>query len=160
MESFYLETSVISYLASQPSRDLVVAANQRLSHDWWNIERSRYELYISKIVADEIARGDQVEAQKRLLLVASLTRLAVTTEVTELADDFLSQSSLPPSAIADSMHIALATVYGIDFLLTWNCRHIANAHIVKKLAAIAQANGYELPTLCTPLELLTEEEKI
>lgn len=154
MESVYLETSLISYVIAAPSRDLVTAGKQQVSRDWWSLERSKYELFVSDLVELEIARGDQQQSWLRQDAIQGITRLAATVEVDSMADAFLRLSSLPRHALADATHIAIATVFGVDYLLTWNCRHIANPHILKKLAEIAESQGYELPVVCTPIELL------
>jgi hypothetical protein len=158
MESIYLETSVVSYLAAPISRDWITAAKQQVTQEWWNLSRQQYELFVSDVVELESSRGDPIQSQQRLALIHGIVRLTPNLETEALATEFLSRSSLPPHALADAMHIALATVYGLDFLLTWNCRHIANPHMLKKLAAIAASEGYELPTVCTPIELQASED--
>ena len=113
-----------------------------------------YSIYISEVVLEELARGDQEIATKRLDLISELPLLALNEAVEELAQQFLTKSNLPPKASDDALHIALATVYKVDYLLTWNCKHIANAQIQKKLSQISIESGYELPTICTPYELM------
>jgi hypothetical protein len=158
MESIYLETSVVSYLAAPISRDLLTAAKQQVTQEWWNLSRHRYELYVSDLVEQEAARGDPAQAQQRLSLMHGVVRLSTNQDAENLAGEFLRRSSLPAHALADATHIALATVFAVDFLLTWNCRHIANPHILKKLTAIAASEGYELPMVCTPIVLQSAEE--
>lgn len=157
MDSVYLETSVISYLVAAPSRDLVIAAHQQVTREWWDTERTNYELYVSQMVWDEVGRGHPLMAQQRLALIDALPILPMNHEIHVLAQEFLNLSSLPPSAATDALHIAVATVAGLEFLLTWNCRHIANPHILKKLAEIALHAGYELPVICTPGEFQSPE---
>lgn len=154
MDSVYLETSVISYLVADPSRDLVVAAHQQVTREWWDTERTKYELYVSQIVWDEVSRGDRLESQKRLSYIDTLPLLDIDSETRALVGRFLNESSLPPKALSDAFHIAIATVSGMDFLLTWNCRHIANPHSLKKLRQISADAGYELPLVYTPHEFL------
>ncbi|HYX14553.1 MAG TPA: type II toxin-antitoxin system VapC family toxin [Nostoc sp.] len=108
------------------------------------------------MVLDEVARGDTEIATKRLEIVRDFPLLEVSEAVQNLAAQFIARSSLPPKAADDALHIAAATVYGLDYLLTWNCKHVANAQIQKKLAQISLDAGYELPTLCTPYELMGE----
>ncbi|MDJ0843573.1 type II toxin-antitoxin system VapC family toxin [Crocosphaera sp.] len=153
-ENLYLETSIIGYLTVRPSTNLIVATNAAITQTWWNIRREQFNLYISEIVLEEIGRGDAEIAIRRRELIHNLPLLEINNAVEELAQQFLIQSNLPPKASDDALHIALATVYGLNYLLTWNCRHIANAQIQKKLSQISSQAGYELPTICTPYELM------
>lgn len=153
-ETVYIETSILGYLTARSTENLILAANMKITQDWWNIRRSSFVLYTSEIVEDEAARGDTAIANQRLSLLQSLIFLDLTEEAIELAQEFLKQSNLPPKAANDALHIALATVYGLDYLLTWNCKHMANAQIQRKLSQISSELGYELPVICTPYELL------
>jgi predicted nucleic acid-binding protein len=150
----YLETTISSYLAARPSRDLLQAARQQITSDWWNNQRQHYDLCISEIVLDEAAEGDADTARKRLSFLEELPLLDLTESVNEVAKAIMHSGLLPPKATRDSIHIGVAAVHGIDILLTWNCRHIANAAIMKELAAVVAACGFEMPILCTPEELL------
>ena len=152
----YIETSLVSYLAARPSRDLLVAANQQITHDWWETRRTHFELYISELVRQEASRGDAQFAQKRLKLLEDVPILHLAEEAVDLAERFMQKGVLPPKSGDDALHIAIATVYGLEFLLTWNCKHIANAEIQKRIALVSLEEGYELPTICTPLELMGE----
>ncbi|WP_264082503.1 type II toxin-antitoxin system VapC family toxin [Nostoc sp. CENA543] len=134
--------------------NLILAANIKITQDWWNARRGFFVLYASEIVEDEAAKGDTAIASQRLNLLQSLTFLDLTEEAMELAQEFLQQSNLPPKAANDALHIALATVYGLDYLLTWNCKHMANAQIQRKLSQISSGLGYDLPIICTPYELM------
>ena len=154
IESLYLDTSVIGYLTIRPSTNLITASNSVITQNWWDTRRENFTLYISEVVLEELARGDQEIATKRLELISELPLLAINEAVEELAQQFLIKSNLPPKASDDALHIALATVYKVDYLLTWNCKHIANAQIQKKLSQISIQSGYELPTICTPYELM------
>ena len=154
IESLYLDTSVIGYLTIRPSTNLITASNSVITQNWWDTRRQNFTLYISEVVLEELARGDQEIATKRLELISELPLLAINEAVEELAQQFLIKSNLPPKASDDALHIALATVYKVDYLLTWNCKHIANAQIQKKLSQISIESGYELPTICTPYELM------
>jgi hypothetical protein len=153
----YLESTVISYLAGRPSRDLIVAAHQQLTQDWWETERARFDLFISQLVIDEISAGDQVVAQKRLSFVEGIPLVSVTEEVSLLAEQFLASKSLPAKAAKDAAHVAVATVHGLDYLMTWNCKHIANATIQRAITGVCLAAGLELPVICTPEELREEK---
>lgn len=155
-ETVYIETSIIGYLTARPSNNLILMANLEATREWWNTRRAQFILYISQVVLDEVSRGDSEMATKRLELLHDFPLLEVSEAVQNLAAQFLSKSNLPLKAADDALHIAAATVYGLDYLLTWNCRHIANAQIQKKLAQISLDAGYELPTICTPYELMGE----
>jgi predicted nucleic acid-binding protein len=155
-ETVYIETSIVGYLTARPSNNLILMANLEATREWWDTRRNQFMLYISQVVLDEVARGDTEIATKRLEIVRDFPLLEVSKAVQNLAAQFIAKSSLPPKAADDALHIAAATVYGLDYLLTWNCKHIANAQIQKKLAQISLDAGYELPTLCTPYELMGE----
>ena len=131
-------------------------ANAGATREWWDIRRPQFNLYISQVVLNEVARGDTEMATRRLEILRDFPLLEVSEAVQTLADLFLAKSSLPAKAADDALHIAIATVYGLDYLLTWNCKHIANAQIQKKLSQISNEAGYELPTICTPYELMGE----
>lgn len=153
-ETIYIETSIFGHLTARPTDNLIVAANIKITQDWWNEHRSSFTLYASEIVENEAAKGDPTIAAQRLNLLQSLMLLELTEEAFELSQAFLSQSNLPSKASNDSLHIALATVYSLDYLLTWNCRHMANAQIQRKLAQISSDLGYVLPIICTPYEFI------
>ena len=155
-ETVYIETSIIGYLTARPSNNLILMANLEATRQWWETRRDQFTLYISQVVLDEVARGDAEIATRRLEILRDFPLLEVREAVQNLAAQFLTKSNLPPKAADDALHIAAATVYGLDYLLTWNCRHIANAQIQKKLAQVSLDAGYELPTICTPYELMGE----
>jgi predicted nucleic acid-binding protein len=154
MAKVYLETSFISYLASKRSRDLITAGHQQLTQEWWDTRQSDFELYVSQRVIDEASARDEEAAQRRLGFLQGLVLLDLNEEVVRLADVLVRNGPFPPVAAADAVHVAVATVHGIDFLLTWNCRHIANAEIARLAAAICAAEEYEMPKICTPEELM------
>lgn len=155
-ETVYIETSIIGYLNARSSNNLILMAKVATTQEWWDTHRPQFNLYISQVVLDEVGRGDTEIAKRRLELLKNFPLLEVNQSVQNLAEQFLSKSNLPPKAADDTLHIALATFYGLDYLLTWNCKHIANAQIQKKLTEIAIDAGYELPTICTPYELMGE----
>jgi len=152
----YLETSFVSYLTAAPreSRDPIAAAHQQITIEWWSRRRADFELVVSQIVIDEIQLGEPLLAKNRLEVVASLPRLLVTDQATSLARDILSKELLPQKAFPDALHIAIATVHQIDYLLTWNCKHIANLEVLPRIAAFCEDLGLILPIICTPEELL------
>jgi predicted nucleic acid-binding protein len=151
----YLETSVISYLTAWPSRDLVKAAHQEITREWWSA-RARFELYVSQLLLDEASGGDREAARLRLESISGIPVLAASPEASVLAQQLVAQGSLPPKAAADALHIAIAAVNSVDYLLTWNCTHIANAAMRHKIEAICRRSGYEPVVLCTPEELMEE----
>ncbi|GAA6620071.1 type II toxin-antitoxin system VapC family toxin [Scytonema sp. NUACC26] len=158
-KTVYIETSILGYLTARPTDNLILAANIKVTQDWWDEYRSSLVLYASEIVEDEAAMGDSKIAAQRLNLLQSLTFLDLTEEAVELAQEFLRQSNLPPKASNDALHMALATVYDLDYLLTWNCKHMANAKIQRKLSQISSELGYELPFVCTPYEFIEIEPR-
>ncbi|MBF0414507.1 MAG: type II toxin-antitoxin system VapC family toxin [Magnetococcales bacterium] len=152
----YLETSIISYLAALPSRDLIAAAHQQITHEWWNEWRYRYELFVSELVIQEIEMGNQDAAQRRLSLVASIPVLRLDDATILLAEKLHSLLNLPKKAKADGFHIALAASYGMDFLLTWNCRHIANGKTRRAIDDVLRTHMMIPPIIVTPEELPEE----
>ena len=155
----YIETSIVSYLAGRPSRDLVVAGRQQLTHTWWEQRRAAFDLYISQVVLAEVRAGDPQAAQRRSGLVADLPLLDVTPAVAELAAALIDRVPLPPQAAADAAHIAVAAYHGMDFLMTWNVAHIANAALRRRVESVCREQGYEAPILCTPDELMEDADE-
>lgn len=153
-ETVYVETSIFGYLTARSTNNLILTANIKLTQDWWDNRRNNFTIYASELVEYEAAKGDKAIANYRLDLLRPIIYLDIIEEAIKLAREFLQQSNLPPKATNDSIHIALATVYGLDYLLTWNCKHMANAQIQKKLSQISFKLGYELPVICTPYELI------
>lgn len=156
METVYLETTFVSYLVALPARDLVIAAHQQVTRDWWQRRRTHFRLVVSQIVLDEISAGDESEVRKRLELVMPLDVLAASADAEALTAAIVEAGVLPEKAVRDAAHIALATVHGIQYLLTWNCRHLANAQISRRVARICNEHGFVMPTICTPEELFEE----
>jgi hypothetical protein len=155
----YIESTIPSYVVARPARDLLQAARQQLTCDWWHSKRGRYDLFASQIVLDEIASGDAEMARQRLALVAQINLLELTDDAKTLTMDILRSGVLPSEADRDAAHIALATVHEMDILLSWNCRHIANAAIQPALRKLADAAGFTLPVICTPEELLGNDNE-
>ena len=153
----YIETSVVSYLAARPSRDLIVAAHQALTQAWWDARRHAFELAASVYVLDECAQGDAGAAQRRLGLIEGIAILPVSAHIETLAAALLAGGALPREARIDALHIACAALNGVDYLLTWNCKHIANFERLPAVERICRDNGYEPPRICTPTELMGDE---
>lgn len=153
MASVYIETSIISYLTSRPSRDLVVAARQAITADWWFRHRPKYEAFISILVDDEISAGDPTAAEQRNQAVVGLPSVAITAEAQALADRLIASKAVPPNSVEDALHIAIAATQGAEFLLTWNFKHINNAETKALVGAVVEAFGFACPVLCSPEEL-------
>jgi len=149
----YIESSVISYLASRPSRDVVIAGRQAISHDWWENHRHRFELRISILVEEEISRGDPVAAKLRNDRVVNIPSLSISDEATKIAELLLSQNAVPKGSEEDALHIGIAAAQGADYLLTWNFKHINNAETKVAITQLVESCGYKCPQLCSPEEL-------
>ena len=150
----YLETSIISYLAARPSRDIVTAARQELTRQWWARRRASFEVYVSEAVIAEARAGNREASARRSAILADLPLLDITPEVRKLAQAVAVALQLPRRAAADAVHIAAAACHGIDFLLTWNSTHIANAELRLIVERVCRDGGYSPPILCTPDELM------
>ena len=158
MQTVYVETSIVSYLTAQPSRDVLAIARQQLTQQWWETCRHLFELVVSPLVEDEASRGDPEAAKKRLKIIKSLRQIEPTPEVAVFTNQLLMQGALPKKAADDALHIALAVVHGMDYLLTWNCRHIDNARTKPVIRRLCQDMNYHFPEICTPEELLGDSE--
>lgn len=152
----YLETTIPSYLTSRPSRDVVVAGHQQITREWWDKKRKAFQLYISQLVVDEVGAGDPIAASARVTVIQDLPLLDITPDVSVLATAILMSGRFPRNGATDAAHIAIAAVHGMDFLVTWNCVHMANAAIIRPLSLSCRAQGFECPVICTPEELLGE----
>lgn len=152
--SVYIETSIVSYLSARRSRDIVIAAHQQLTRRWWR-GRTAYRLFISQIVRDEAALGDVTARVRRLRALRGIPALAVTEQGTRLAGELVRRRALPKKATVDAFHIGIAAAHQIEYLLTWNCKHIANATMRGTIEEICRSEGLEPPIICTPEELPT-----
>ena len=159
VESVYLEPTIISYLTARNSRDLIVRGHQRLTHKWWD-QRFKYHLCISELVLSEISRGDPGAAAKRLALVENLTILPVTSEAKSLAAKYVCNISELSHAPGDALHISIATVHELEYMLTWNCAHIANAHSRRSLELLNNSLGKRSTVICTPEELMDVQQAL
>ena len=153
-ERVYIETTVVSYLTARPSRDVVIAGHQQVTHEWWDTRRTNYELCVSQLVLDEAGAGDAQAAQERLLVLRPMLVLQTTADALELAKQLLQAGALPAKATYDALHIAVAATKTIPFLLTWNCRHLANAVMRPVIETVCKAKGFKAPIICTPEELM------
>jgi len=152
-ERVYIETTVVSYLTARPNRDVVIAGHQQVTHEWWDTRRESYELCVSQLVLDEAGAGDEQAAQERLVVLRPMLVLETTPEALELAKELLQAGALPEKAAGDALHIAVAATKAVPFLLTWNCRHLANAVMRPVIEAVCKAKGFKAPIICTPEEL-------
>ncbi len=150
----YVETTIVSYLTARGSRDLIVAAHQELTQEWWQRRRGKFELYCSQLVIQEASGGHKEAAQWRLQVLQSISLLEISDSARELARHVAKAASMPRKATEDALHIAAATVHGMDYLLTWNCKHIANAEMQRSVTVMCHLKGYEPPVICTPEELM------
>lgn len=153
-ERVYVETTFVSYLTARPSRDVVIAGHQQTTHEWWDTRRQSYDLCISQLVLDEAAAGDPQAAQERLAILQTMTYLETTTAALTLAKDLIQAGALPAKAADDALHIAIVATQGVPYLLTWNCRHLANATMRPVIEAVCAGKGLKTPIICTPEELL------
>lgn len=152
----YVETTIVSYLTALPSRDLVLAAHQQVTSDWWST-REAFELFVSQSVLDEASAGDAAAAALRIAVLRDLVLLDLSGDATLLAAELIRGGGVPEKAKIDALHIAVASVHGMDYLVSWNCTHIANATMRGRIEAICRGAGFDPPVICTPLELVKEQ---
>ena len=152
--SVYVETTIISYLAARPSRDTVIAGHQRVTSEWWSRRRSMYEVVISDAVVIEAVRGDSAASARRLALLDGIRRVPLDEAARTIARQLVARGGLPTKAAQDAVHVAAAASARADFLMTWNCSHIANAALRPRIESICLDAGFRPPVICTPLELM------
>ncbi len=158
LESIYIETTIPSLFVARPSRKLIEAARQQLTRIWWDDHRGDYNLVCSQTVLDECARGESEMAAKRLELMDSIPLLDLTTDVLTISQDLLNREIIPEKAADDAIHIAAASVHEIDYLLTWNCKHIANPHLRRRISDCLSEHGLRATIICTPEDLVGDED--
>lgn len=151
----YLETTVVGHLTGRIHPDPIISARQKASLEWWS-SRNKYELYISQIVMDECAAGDSVAAAERIQLIAEFPLLDIADSAIQLAEQLILLHAIPATQPRDALHISIAAVHGLQYLLTWNFRHIANASTRRLIESTCTNFGFPAPTICTPEELLGE----
>jgi len=154
LPKLYIETTIPSYLTARRSRDLRLAADQETTEEWWETRRHEYELFTSEVVEVEAAEGDAAMAEARLRALDGIPRLPAQPEVDEVIEHLLGSDLIPANAAADAAHIAFSAVHAMDFLLTWNCKHINNPHLVRRIERACAEHGLNCPVICTPEELL------
>ena len=154
MKKVYIETSVISYLTSKPSKEIITLGHQKVTSQWWKNNKSHFNCFISNAVIQECEKGNKEYALKRLKICANLELARHSEESIKLANALVASKVVPSKAATDAIHIAISAVNKMDFLLTWNCKHIANALIQDRIEKVCNKLGYKKPALCTPAELL------
>ncbi len=159
MDSVYIETSIISYLRQKPAKEIVTASHQLLTHQWWDYQRTNYDLVVSQYVVDEASAGDPTLAVDRLNILAGIPRLPGNPQIDRIAEEILARAILPPKAAVDALHIATVAHHRIQYLLTWNCKHIANAKILPRVHQVLTDFGVPIPIICTPEELIGDDSE-
>ncbi len=152
--SVYVETTIVSYLTARPSPSLFTAACQQITRDWWEDRRTGFDLFTSEVVLWEAKDGDPDAVARRLAILQGIVEVILTDKVRELARTFLAERAVPPKAQVDALHIAAAAVHGIDYLLTWNCRHINNPELKPAIRRVCESTGAFCPEICTPIEIM------
>ncbi|MCE9554924.1 MAG: type II toxin-antitoxin system VapC family toxin [Planctomycetes bacterium] len=152
-DTVYIETTVIGHLVGRKHPDAAIAVRQQITRDWWADATRHYRILISEIVRDECGAGDPIAAKERLDAIDSLSLLEVNEEVLVLANSLMTSGAVPPSEPRDALHIAISAVNGIQYLVTWNYKHIANAAMRSRIESVCRSAGFEPPIICTPEEL-------
>ena len=150
----YIETTIPSYLTARPNNDIRATANKNTTIEWWENRKSEFEVFTSEFVIAESSQGNPEASNRRMAVIEDIPELDVNEEVKRLAKALILEGPIPKQSEIDAYHIAVATVNGMDYLLTWNCTHIANAVIRTKIEAVCRVHGYEPPIICTPQELM------
>jgi len=157
LQSVYIETTIPSYLTAWPAKNLIAAAHQTMTREWWQSRRQMFRLFTSQLVVVEVSAGDASAAKLRLECLTGIPVLASTQEVEWIAAELDRLALVPPNASADAFHIAYASIHQMSYLLTWNCRHIANAERLPTIEQFLAENGFHVPIVCTPEELMGDE---
>ena len=158
MDSVYLETTVIGNIAGRMHPDPKIAARQQVTREWWTTAPDRYDLYVSEITIEECGDGDPDAAKERIDLVRNIDLIETSAEAEELAELLVNRLAVPASEPRDALHIVIATVNAVQFIVTWNFKHILNPHLQTKIANACREGGYDPPVICTPQQLLETED--
>ena len=161
MDTVYVETSVVSHATARPSSAPHILVLQQQAREWWTTERPKFTVVTSQLVLDEAALGDPVAAAERLQMLASLPLIPADDRIESIADELILRSLIPPTARLDALHVATAAVGDVQFLLTQNCRHIANAHTLPRVYRTLEELGFPHLLIYTPAEFLgdTNDDK-
>ncbi|MBN1943826.1 MAG: type II toxin-antitoxin system VapC family toxin [Phycisphaerae bacterium] len=157
--TLYLETTIVSYLTARPSRDIVILGHQETTRQWWETKRSEYRIFISPFVIEESSAGDPAASRKRIQILEEMDVLPVNSSLEKLSQELQKYLEIPDKARLDAIHLAFSILYELDYLLTWNCSHLANANALRKLARMAKERNYWLPIVCTPDEMISDEKE-
>ena len=157
MKSVYIETSIPNYLTAHPSKDVTGAAWQQITYQWWHEEKNKFDLFVSELVIKEASNGNPDAAQRRMNSLEDIPALPIDQDIAEFAKKLISGGGIPQSSEADALHVAIASIHRMDYLLTWNCRHINNAVTKPIIRSLCEKAGYLFPEICSPYELLSEE---
>lgn len=153
VERIYIETTFVSYLTARPNRDIVIAGHQQITREWWETRRADFQLCISRLVMEEAMAGDPQAALARSRVLQAMTLLDTTKEALTLAKELIGERALPAKSGADALHIAIAASQEVPYLMTWNCRHLANVIMRARIESVCDQNGFKAPMICTPEEL-------
>ena len=156
----YIETSVVSYLTARPTVNLLAAAWQKTTADWWDAHRPRFDIYTSALTIEEAGRGNPEAAARRLQALGATDLLPITEAVVDLSAALLDGHALPGNAQNDAIHIGVAAVHGVDYLMTWNFRHLANVETRRIIRSVCTQQGFTSPEICTPSELIGGLENV
>ncbi len=154
MKKVYLETTIVSYLTGRPSGDLLIAARQLMTRQWWDEESGKQVLLVSNVVLEEIVEGNPEQAAMRMALLENVAVVEMTDIVKDVAEALIHACTIPSTSYYDALHVAICAVYGIDLLLTWNCKHLANPFMLPKIYDVLKSLGYASPMIITPEQLL------
>jgi hypothetical protein len=152
--TLYLETTIVSYLVARPSDNLIVAAEQELTRQWWERRLKDFRVFVSQFVLDEAADGEPLMARRRKQVLLRFPLLEITNDGLILGRHLLATRLFPRGAARDASHLSVAAVHGVHFLLTWNCKHLANATVFESVREVCRKHGFVCPIVCTPLELM------
>jgi predicted nucleic acid-binding protein len=158
MSTVYIETTIVGHIAGRVRSDPFVADRQQVARDWWRDHAPDYDVFISQLVIEECSEGDPSAAAERLEVVKDLELLQSTDDVDDLADALIAEQAVPASEPRDAFHIAIAAVNGVNYLLTWNYKHIANALLRSRIEQVCRDAGFEPPIICTPDELVGTDD--
>jgi predicted nucleic acid-binding protein len=153
----YIETSIVSYLTARKSRNVIVAGQQEATRQWWSTAADRFELVTSQLVLDEAGKGDKAAAKRRLDSLAGILLLDIGETARSIAKELVQKKVLPTNAAQDALHLAISAEHAARILLTWNCRHLANALIRRRIDEACLQAGFLAPIICTPYELPSED---
>ncbi len=156
MKKAYIETSIPSFFY-EIRQEPEMVARRNWTRDWWKNHSNRYELVTSEGVIAELEEGEYQAQNDTVRLMTGLPRLSVPDEIADIIDVYVNNYLMPKERLGDALHLALASYHKCDFLLTWNCTHIANANKFEHIRIINSRLGLFVPMLVTPIELCNEE---